>query len=188
MWPPAFLLWVGLWVGLLQAEWALGSALTEDGEKPGGFKRLAKRLEELELLISEKSKQRNNLKEPKASSHTEKDEQLISLGAGNKVCDKTTYFTVTIQHHKWRGISGIAWRAEGRELQLDGAHSPGGPGRGISHSTHLLPITAAGTKSLSSSGVSLWESLSGILLETAYIFSMFVWSLDCKQGLFQVTS
>ena len=50
-----------LWARLHQAGRALCSAVPGVGEKPGGFKRLAKRLEDLELLISEKSKQRNNL-------------------------------------------------------------------------------------------------------------------------------
>ena len=71
------------------------------GEKLGGFKRFAKRLEDLQLFISEKSKQRNNLKEPEEGSHTEKSKQLISLWAENRKCViKTTYFPCEEKCHQ----------------------------------------------------------------------------------------
>ena len=76
----------------------------------GGFKRFPKRLEDLELFISEKSKQRNNLKEPQEGSHTEKSKQLISLWAENRKCViKTTFFPARRKCHQWKGLSAVAW-------------------------------------------------------------------------------
>lgn len=57
------------------------------------------------MLISEKHKQRNTLKEPREGAIIEKCEQLIPLWTENRKCVlKTTHFTETTQHHKPKGI------------------------------------------------------------------------------------